>query len=118
MNWFFGKKEKKNYKPKPIITKKDSLLNLENSGMYGAVTIGNCNCSASLHIMGKYFSFKDAPLLPLEGCTENKCSCVYQGISEQRHKDIRVSDRREALRMEDDRRQKVGRRKNDSLWKI
>ena len=121
MGWLFGKKEavekeKVAAEPKKAPTHKEVLFKLEQSKQYVTVSISRCGCAEASRLIGKSFSFSDVPLLPLTGCTASQCTCEYQGFSEQRHMDRRSGERREALRMEDDRRKNHGRRKADSLW--
>lgn len=118
MNWLFGKKEKTKIKtkPHPPVSREETLSRLKDSDKYGAVTITHCGCMAASQLIGQYFSFIHVPSLPLQGCTASQCTCEYQGILERRQgKDMRVTVRRVALRMEDDRR-KACRRKEDRTW--
>ena len=62
---------------------------------YQAVSIahGLVNCQAVRDIQGKRFLASEAPMLPLEDCTEsNDCMCKYQKWDDRRQEDRRMSD--------------------------
>ena len=74
------------------MTHKKSLVELEQSGLYGSVVIASCSCDLSSKLSAQHFSFGHAPSLPLAGCTANKCTCEYQGIFDRRLGDRRVTN--------------------------
>jgi hypothetical protein len=53
---------------------------------YRAVELQICDdpCESSLAIAGKRLLKSEAPSLPLEGCTHNKCLCVYIQYDDRR----------------------------------
>lgn len=130
MVWPFGKKEKKavtsgvgdTERKAPFVDKNKQLHKLLNDTQNIGVKIIRCGCDASLEIMDKTFLFNESvPTLPLENCSNpNKCNCQYLGLRNRREKpDRRVQrhDRRDSMRLEDDRRKNHGRREDDaSRW--
>ena len=115
MNWFFGKKKTPKIKSRSPETRKEKLLKLAKSDMYYSVTLTRCGCKASSRVIGKCFSFDQAPHLPMKDCTVNQCTCEYLGVINRRKMKRRAAVRRLSIRFDADRRQQ-GRRKGEEIW--
>ena len=90
-------------------------------GPYHAVSIhpGTSVCQPAKELLHKRFLSGEAPLLPLAGCTAQRCRCVYQHHSDRRTGD---GDRRAngsaaqsifQARQDGERRHSLGRRGSD-----
>ncbi len=100
--------------------KKSALLEkLRNSNRFRGITIRNGKCTAVLHFTGSFYSFEEAPALPVEGCKALRCSCVYAGVNNRRYQARRNGrNHRSAVRLETDnpdRRQGKDRRKSNNI---
>lgn len=49
------------------------------------------SCEAAKQLAGRRLLMKDAPALPLEGCTE-RCRCAYKRFTDRRHELRRATD--------------------------
>ena len=94
-----------------------------NGSPYQAVSIHAYGgaCEAAKSLVGTRFLTADAPLIPLEGCTAEKCHCIYRHHEDRRSGE---SDRRKKHEAADelvtsaefeDRRNARGRRAKDLL---
>jgi hypothetical protein len=56
------------------------------AGRFGAIEIRTRRsaCDAARALEGQRFLTKDAPLLPLKGCTAVQCSCSFGKLSDRR----------------------------------
>lgn len=72
---------------------------------------------------GKKFPIQSAPKLPVHGCDQEECTCLYAGLPNRRvNKDRRSGrERRQTFRLDSDRRKGVDRRKGQvqerDVWK-
>jgi hypothetical protein len=93
------------------------LAALKAQGRYSGVMI-ETHCRASARLAGRKFPIDEAPQLPTMGCDAPACRCRYIGLLDQRKADRRViPDRRQSLRMGEDRRSGEDRRKDANRWK-
>jgi hypothetical protein len=95
------------------------LEKLRQNKMFWGVEIKQAGCAAARTLAGVEFEFKNAPSLPLEGCTAAMCSCAYIGLKERRQKQRRQHERRTSLRFEpgkQDRRSNKERRRGEK-WR-
>lgn len=94
------------------------LDKLRASGMFWGVEIGQPGCEAAQELLGRQFTFADAPELPLAGCDRAMCTCQFKGLMERRKEPRRKhEDRRTDVRFEEgktDRRSPKNRRRSDS----
>ena len=94
------------------------LDKLKASGMFWGVEIGQPGCEAARQLLGKQFTFAEAPELPLQGCSLPVCTCQFTGLRERRASHRRDhEDRRTEIRFEKDnpdRRSPKSRRRSDS----
>lgn len=60
------------------------------SNPWHAVTVqyGSKHCKAVEELAGQRFLSKEAPKLPLRGCTEPQCSCRYRKHEDRRHEGV------------------------------
>jgi hypothetical protein len=90
---------------------------LENSDLFWGVELAQAGCEASHILLGKQFTFDNAPELPLDGCSSAACTCQFRGLRERRCGTRRTHpDRREVVRFDVDksnRRSRVSRRRGD-----
>ena len=101
-------------------SRKAALLEkLRSSKRYRGITIRNGNCPAVRRYTGSFYYFEDAPELPVKGCKKLRCTCIYAGLNNRRHKERRTEkDLRSSVRLEEDnsnRRQKNDRRKSNKV---
>lgn len=96
-----------------------SIARLREKGQFWGVELGQTGCAESDKLLGRQFTFDEAPVLPLEGCSRNTCNCHFKGIRDRRLQPRRMSsDRRVEVRFDKthpDRRKKAGRRRGD-MW--
>jgi hypothetical protein len=90
---------------------------LESSELFWGVMLAQAGCESSQVLLGKHFTFDEAPELPLHGCSSATCTCQFQGLRERRDRTRRThADRREVVRFDVDnpnRRSRVSRRRGD-----
>ena len=103
---------------KAAAAKPGGLDKLRESGMFWGVEIGQPGCEAAQALIGRQFTFTDAPELPLEGCNRAICTCQFKGLLERRKEPRRThEDRRTDIRFDEgktDRRSPKNRRRSDS----
>jgi len=103
---------------KPVINREEQLARLRKMDkVYFGVRITRARCAPAIKLLDMVYSLHDAPLLPLEACTE-VCTCQYAGVRDQRMVLRRTGppDRRQAIREGHPVRRKChGRRKTD-VW--
>lgn len=91
---------------------------LQASGMFWGVEIGQPGCEAAHALLGRQFTFSEAPELPLDGCSSAMCTCQFKGLKERRVEPRRKNqDRRGEVRFDKgktDRRSPKNRRRSDS----
>jgi hypothetical protein len=56
------------------------------------VRIGATACEAARAMVGRRFLVGEAPKLPLAGCTEARCRCSFEKLSDRRSETRRWSD--------------------------
>lgn len=87
------------------------------SNPYHAVSIvpGVTCCRAARELRSRRYLSREAPMLPLAGCTASPCQCSYKHFDDRRMKGRRASDRigRSASWSGAERRRLVGRRETD-----
>jgi hypothetical protein len=82
------------------------------------ITPGPRCCAAARTLEGRRFLSREAPTLPLKGCTSGNCTCRYEHFDDRRKGPRRARDMGVSVDgwVEDDRRHEVpnrGRRKTD-----
>ena len=90
---------------------------LRNNDLFWGLEMGQPGCEAAQAILGKQFTFDEAPELPLEGCSSAMCTCQFKGLQNRRSQHRRkLEDRRVEVRFEKDkpdRRSHKNRRRGD-----
>jgi len=90
---------------------------LRNNDLFWGLEMGQPGCEAAQAILGKQFTFDEAPELPLEGCSSAMCTCQFKGLKNKRTQRRRkLEDRRVEVRFEKDkpdRRSRKDRRRSD-----
>jgi len=103
---------------KPVINREEQLARLRTiDKVYFGIRITRARCAPAIKLLDVVYTHLEAPLLPLEVCTE-VCTCQYAGVREQRLDQRRAGppDRRQATREGHPARRKGhGRRKTD-VW--
>jgi len=98
--------------------KPGGLDKLQASGIFWGVEIGQPGCEAAHELLGRQFTFAEAPQLPLEGCSSSVCTCQFKGLKERRTQARRKNtDRRNEVRFDkgkSERRSPKNRRRSDS----
>ena len=74
---------KRKNKPVPL-TPEQQLLEIRKSRCFLGVQVSPCGCRASARYAGRFFPFKKAPPLPVDGCDAAECTCQYLGIKDRR----------------------------------
>lgn len=96
-----------------------SIARLREKGQFWGVELGQTGCAESDKLLGRQFTFDEAPALPLDDCSRNTCNCHFKGLRDRRlHPRRMSSDRRVEVRFDKshpDRRRKSGRRRGE-LW--
>jgi hypothetical protein len=96
------------------------LEKLKANSMFWGVEIGQAGCQAAQALLGRQYTFDEAPQLPLQGCDSAMCSCQYKGLKDHRSKHRRKSgERRVEVRFDNenpDRRSRKDRRRGAN-WK-
>ena len=97
-----------------------SVARLREKGGFWGVELGQSGCAESDKLMGRRFTFDEAPKLPLHDCNRTSCNCHFKGLRERRLQPRRIrSDRRDEVRFDKthpDRRRNAGRRRGDDMW--
>ncbi len=93
---------------------------LRDNPLFWGVEMGQPGCEASRELLGKQFTFDEAPQLPLEGCNSANCTCQFKGLKDRRSMARRQQDdRRAALRFDKDRppdRRSRKDRRRGNVW--
>ena len=96
-----------------------SITRLQEKGHFWGVELGQSGCAESDKLLGRQFTFDEAPLLPLDDCGSETCKCHFKGLRDRRLNSRRMQpDRRVEVRFDKthpDRRRKSGRRRGE-LW--
>lgn len=99
-------------------TQLGGLEKLKNNELFWGLEIGQPGCEAAQAILGRQYTFDEAPQLPLEGCTSAICTCQFKGLKNRRTQHRRKhAERRVEVRFEKDkpdRRSHKNRRRSDS----
>ena len=94
------------------------LEKLKNNELFWGLEMGQPGCEAAQAILGRQYTFDEAPQLPLEGCTSAMCTCQFKGLKNQRTQHRRnLAERRVEIRFEKDkpdRRSRKSRRRSDN----
>ncbi len=87
---------------------------LRDNELFWGVSIGQPGCEAASKLVGKQYTFDEAPQLPVEGCSEAFCTCTFKGLTDKRDLHRRTHDeRRDTVRFDNsnsDRRSRKDRR--------
>ena len=90
------------------------IAKLRENELFWGVSIGQAGCEAASKLIGKQFTFDNAPQLPVEGCSAASCTCILKGLTDKRAEYRRTHDeRRETVRFDkssSDRRSRKDRR--------
>ena len=99
-------------------TKPGGLEKLANNPMFWGVEMGQPGCEAAQALLGKQYTFEEAPQLPLSSCSSAMCTCQFKGLKNRRTVHRRkLAERRVEVRFEKDktdRRSHKNRRRSDS----
>jgi hypothetical protein len=93
---------------------------LKNNSLFWGIEMGQPGCEAAQAILGKQYTFDEAPELPLEGCSSALCTCQFKGLKNQRDTQQnrrKIEERRVEVRFEKDkpdRRSRKNRRRSDN----
>jgi len=95
------------------------LDKLRNNSLFWGLEMGQPGCEAAHAILGKQFTFDEAPQLPLDGCSSAMCTCQFKGLKNKRtqHRRTNSEERRVEVRFEKDkpdRRSHKNRRRSDN----
>lgn len=111
MKWLAKKRKKQT-------SKQEQLKELRKSRRFRGVQLHRCGCRASTRYIGKFFSFGNAPALPLADCDAEVCSCAYLGVVDRRRNDRRGEESPiELSLLSDERRMVRNRRRLHDIWK-
>ena len=90
------------------------IAKLRENELFWGVSIGQAGCEAASKLIGKQFTFDNAPQLPVEGCSATSCTCIFKGLTNKRTEHRRTHDeRRDTVRFDkssSDRRSRKDRR--------
>jgi len=90
------------------------LKKLRENELFWGVSIGQAGCEAASKLIGKQFTFDEAPELPVKGCSAAFCTCSFKGLTDKRTLHRRTHDeRRGTIRFDkgsSDRRSRKDRR--------
>lgn len=123
--FFYFKKPLKSGATTPTKTKspdqKTRLQSLIDSEKYFGITIDCVNearcCPAALQLKNEGFTFNDAPILPLDGCTVSTCCCKYIGLKNKRNFHRRENiQRREEIRFEESSDRRSHNEQRSNVW--
>ena len=96
-----------------------TLEKLRQNKFFWGAELWQPGCAASYKLLGRQFTFDDAPQIPDAECTRKTCTCQFKGLRDRRMRPRRISpDRRGEVRFDrthPDRRKNAGRRRGD-LW--
>ena len=68
------------------------LEKLRNNSLFWGIEMGQPGCEAAQAILGKQFTFDEAPQLPLDGCSSAMCTCQFKGLKNMRTQHRRTSE--------------------------
>ena len=100
-------------------SKHAAVEKLKNNPMFWGVEIGQAGCEAAQALLGKQYTFEEAPQLPLEGCSSAMCTCQFKGLKDHRTQHRRKrGDQRQEVRFETDKPDRRSRkdRRRGSKW--
>ena len=60
-------------------------IRLSNPWHAVAIQPGSRHCRAVVKRLGERYLSKEAPMLPLPGCTTSSCTCRYRHFEDRRH---------------------------------
>jgi hypothetical protein len=90
-SWLFGKTPREHPAKEPMLVARPRQLN--TGGDFRAVSLApsvRC-CSAAEQAVGRRMLLREAPRLPLEGCTmPTNCSCKFRKNADRRDSDRRL----------------------------
>ena len=92
---------------------------LRDNPLFWGVEMGQPGCEASQALLGRQFTFDEAPQLPLEGCNSANCTCQFKGLRDRRSWVRRQQeDRRTTIRFDKDRPDRRSRkdRRRGNAW--
>ncbi len=96
-----------------------ALSKLQQNRFFWGAELFQPGCTESYKLLGKQFSFNDAPDMPVAGCNREACTCQFKGLRDRRTRARRTNpDRRSEVRFDPshpDRRILISRRRSD-LW--
>jgi hypothetical protein len=91
LSWLFGKTPREHLAKEPMPIARPKQLNI--GGDFRAVSLApsvRC-CSAAEQARGRRMLLREAPRLPLEGCTmPTNCSCKFRKNADRRDSDRRL----------------------------
>ena len=98
-------------------SKPGGLEKLRSNDLFWGVEIGQAGCEAAQSLLGRQYTFSEAPELPLRDCSSAMCTCQFKGLIDRRMKYRRTNtDRRQNIRFEKDkpdRRSRKDRRRGN-----
>jgi len=100
-------------------TQPGGLEKLRNNPLFWGVEMGQPGCEAAQALLGKQFTFDEAPQLPLQGCNSPNCTCQFKGLKDRRTWVRRQQDdRRQSIRFDKDRPDRRSRkdRRRGNIW--
>jgi hypothetical protein len=87
------------------------LDKLQKNEMFWGVEISQAGCESARALLGRQYTFDEAPELPLPGCESAACTCQFNGLKDHRGKPRRTrEDRRNDIRFDKDRPERRSRR--------
>jgi hypothetical protein len=99
--------------------KPGGLEKLENNPMFWGVEIGQAGCEAAQALLGRQYTFEEAPELPLADCSSAMCTCQFKGLRDHRSQHRRkTGEQRQEVRFETDKPDRRSRkdRRRGSKW--
>ena len=99
--------------------KPGGLDKLENNPLFWGVEMSQPGCEAAHALLGRQYTFDEAPQLPLEGCSSAMCTCQFKGLKDHRSQHRRKSgERRMEVRFDNDKPDRRSRkdRRRGSKW--
>jgi hypothetical protein len=100
-------------------TKPGGLEKLKANSMFWGVEIGQAGCEAAQALLGRQYTFDEAPELPLEDCDSAMCTCQFKGLKDHRSQHRRKrGDQRQEVRFDTDKPDRRSRkdRRRGSNW--
>ncbi|MEN8108737.1 MAG: hypothetical protein ABFS22_12125 [Pseudomonadota bacterium] len=99
--------------------KPGGLNKLENNPLFWGVEVAQAGCEAAQALLGRQYTFDEAPQLPLEGCSSAMCTCQFKGLRDHRTQHRRKSgERRVEVRFDKDKPDRRSRkdRRRGNKW--